>query len=453
MLFTLHLRMQVRMRSNRPRKLCARVTAVCQENLMTTSSAEPAFGPVRSEERVAIIDVLRGFALLGIAIVNMSWFCVPNNVQAIEPRMFPALYDRATEFFIQMVFAGKANSIFSFLFGLGLTIQMQRAEAMGQDITQMYLRRLIVLFIAGVLHAVFLWHGDVLHDYAVIGLLLLALRRASNRWILGVLAFCFLFPLARGLVSLVIQEQAPIPVSEVVARAHDDLRIFQQGTYWEQVGARLDQLRIMHIVTALTVPGEPIFAMQLTTTVLLGLYAGREKLLFNIEALLPQIRKLTFWTFGLGLICAIGASICTLLQKPSERATFEESMGNILINLNRPLLGIAYIGFIALLLQRSRARSILRIFAPAGSMPLTNYVMQSVIATTLFYSYGFALFGRVGPLLGLGVSVAIFAVQAAYSSWWIARFQHGPLEWLWRYASYGERPPMRRPERVMQGAT
>jgi uncharacterized protein len=275
-----------------------------------------------------------------------------------------------------------------------------------------------------------------LHDYAVIGLLLLALRRASNRWILGVLAFCFLFPLARGLVSLVIQEQAPIPVSEVVARAHDDLRIFQQGTYWEQVGARLDQLRIMHIVTALTVPGEPIFAMQLTTTVLLGLYAGREKLLFNIEARLPQIRKLTFWTFGLGLICAIGASICTLLQKPSERATFEESMGNILINLNRPLLCIAYIGFIALLLQKSRARSILRIFAPAGSMPLTNYVMQSVIATTLFYSYGFALFGRVGPLLGLGVSVAIFAVQAAYSSWWIARFQLAlALRFLWRAPS------------------
>jgi uncharacterized protein len=222
------------------------------------------------------------------------------------------------------------------------------------------------------------------------------------------------------------------------------MHIFQQGTYWEQVGARLFQMRIMHFVNAWNAHGEPIFAVQLMTTVMLGLYAGREKLLSNIEANLPRIRQLTGWTFALGALCAIGASVFLLLLKPGDTVTFTEVMLGILINLNRPLLCIAYIGIIVLLLQKPEPSRVLQIFAPCGSMPLTNYILQSVMATTLFYSYGFGLFGRVGPLVGFGIAVAIFAVQAVGSNWWVKRYQYGPLEWLWRYASYGKRPPLRR---------
>ncbi len=414
---------------------------------MPESLDKAAFRPIASNERIVVIDVLRGFALLGIAIINMSWFSLPNGHETFEPRPFQEAYNKAAGFLALLIFAGKANSIFSFLFGLGLTIQIQRAEAKGQDFKRIYVRRMAILFVIGLLHTVFLWHGDVLHDYAVLGLVLLVVRNAPKGWIFGMIALTYFVPLLRGLVPLFTHESATIPVAEVAARAHLDMRIFQTGTYWEQVAARLYQLRVMHIVNAWNAQGEPIFAMQLMTTILLGLYAGREKLLSNVEENVPRIRQITLWTFVLGAACALGASVFYMGLKPQDTVSFGEVMFNVLLHLNRPLLCIAYIGLIVLLLRKPGPRKILRMFAPAGSMPLTNYIMQSVMATTLFYSYGFGLFGRVGTLAGVGISVGIFVVQAIMSSWWSTRFHYGPLEWLWRVASYGARPPFRRTAR------
>src|SRR5690242_6917538 len=135
---------------------------------------EPSFTPVAPEERMPLLDVLRGFALLGIAVMNMPAFNLPDGVGALEERLFPSFADRAAETASFIIFAGKANSIFSFLFGLGLTIQMQRAEATGAKVTPVYLRRIAVLFLVGAAHAILLWWGDVLHTYAILGLLLLA---------------------------------------------------------------------------------------------------------------------------------------------------------------------------------------------------------------------------------------------------------------------------------------
>jgi len=419
------------------------------------SSKSPSFGPVATEDRLVLVDVLRGFALLGIAFVNMSWFALPNGNEAFEPRLFQETYNRAAGFLVMLLFGGKANSIFSFLFGLGLTIQMQRAEGSGQLISSMYLRRMFVLFVIGMLHSVFLWHGDVLHDYAVIGLILLAVRNASNRWIFGLAALGFTLPLIRAAVSLVLQEPATIPVAQIVARAHEDMRVFQSGTYWEQIGARLYQMRIMHIVNVWNAQGEPIFALQLMTTVLFGLYAGREKLFTNVEKNLDRIRKWTAWTLIVGSVCALGVGAFYLVAKPEDTVSFKEIMLSVLYNLNRPLLCIGYIGGIVLLWQRPNFRKLLRIFAPAGTMPLTNYIMQSVLATFIFYSYGLGYFGRIGPMGQAAISLAIFALQAIASSYWVEHFQYGPLEWLWRYASYGKRPAFLRvkPRPVAVGNT
>jgi uncharacterized protein len=97
-----------------------------------------------------------------------------------------------------------------------------------------------------------------------------------------------------------------------------------------------------------------------------------------------------------------------------------------------------------LLWRRASYRKFLRVLAPAGTMPLTNYIMQSVLATFVFYSYGLGYFGRLGPLAQAGISLSIFIAQAITSAYWVEHFQYGPLEWLWRYASYGKRPTFRR---------
>jgi uncharacterized protein len=102
---------------------------------LDVSAKSSSFGPVATEDRLILVDVLRGFALLGIAFVNMSWFSLPNGNEAFEPRLFQETYNRVAAFLVMLLFGGKANSIFSFLFGLGLTIQMQRADASGQPMT------------------------------------------------------------------------------------------------------------------------------------------------------------------------------------------------------------------------------------------------------------------------------------------------------------------------------
>src|SRR5688572_26292852 len=153
-------------------------------------STEPAASltPLIPEERIVVLDVLRGFALFGILVMNMSAFNRPWSSWAMQPRMFQGTVDLAFEFMKSTLFAGKANAIFSLLFGLGMAIQLNRATDRGGTMIPMYLRRLAVLFAIGAAHAVLVWHGDVLHIYAVLGLLLLAVRRVSDRGIVGLIA-------------------------------------------------------------------------------------------------------------------------------------------------------------------------------------------------------------------------------------------------------------------------
>jgi uncharacterized protein len=402
-----------------------------------------SFTPVAPEERLPLLDVLRGFALLGIIVMNMPGFNLPAGSGARDYRMFPSFYDRAAEFVTSVVFAGKANSIFSFLFGLGLTIQMQRAEASGQRITPVYLRRVVVLFALGAAHGLLLWNGDVLHYYAVLGLLLLALRRVSDRVVFGLIALALVASPIRSAIALATQEKFPHPMSFWVDISYEHMRIFSEGTYAEQIGARWMLYKDGYGVIRYgwgAIWGYVSFMI----TILLGFYVGRKRLLEDVGANVARIRKLMWVCLGLGLAASAAFSLLVATRPipPPEHPTFRGFMTNVLFNVNRPLLCIAYIGAIALLLQRDRFKRALLVFAAPGRMPLTNYLTQSLIATTLFNSYGFALFGKVGPLVGLGISVAIFIVQVFWSRWWLARFRFGPLEWAWRAATYGKLPPM-----------
>jgi uncharacterized protein len=163
----------------------------------------------------------------------------------------------------------------------------------------------------------------------------------------------------------------------------------------------------------------------------------------NVATNAAWIRKATAWCLGMGIVAAAGFATLSAIRRPTGRPTVSGFITGLLFHLNRPLLCIAYVGLIALLFQRERFRRLVQPFAIVGRMPLTNYLAQSVLATTLFYSYGFGLFGKVGPALGLLITAAIFIVQVVYSSFWVARFRFGPLEWLWRGATYGKLPPLR----------
>lgn len=414
------------------------------------AQASSTFAPVSPEERIALLDVLRGVALLGILIMNMPWFSAPWSSFALEPRLFPGWHDRAATFVTELFIGGKANSIFSFLFGLGMTLQLQRAAASGGGFALVYLRRIAVLFAIGAAHALLLWNGDVLHMYAILGLLLLAVRRASDRLVLTLIVLSLVVPTLRWAWGLYTQEQPPHPMPYFVQLAHEHMRVYQQGTYLEQVAARVGDYKDWYGQARQlqgAILGFPLFAI----TMLLGFYVGRRRVLEDVPANAAWIRRTMWWCLGLGLLAAAGFATLHALYGDDVRPTVPGFIGGLLFNLNRPLLCIAYVGAIALLFQRDGVRRLLQPLVSVGRMPLTNYLMQTLIATTLFNSYGFALYGKVGPALGLAITAAIYAAQVVTSNWWMARFRFGPMEWLWRAATYGKLPPMRA-RRALEGA-
>jgi uncharacterized protein len=404
----------------------------------------PGLAPLVPEERIVLLDVLRGFALLGILIMNMPAFNMPWTTWAMQPRPFQGGLDRGVDFAMAMLFAGKANAIFSFLFGLGLTVQLRRAGPLGGALVPVYLRRLAALFVIGAAHSVLLWNGDVLHIYAVLGLLLLALRRASDRVIFTFVGVFLLAPIARNAWSLFTQEPPIHPVSHYEAMAHEHIRIYQTGTYAEQVAARLNDLHEGYVEAAPRLLGHLWIAPSFAVTMLLGFWVGRRRILEDVPAHAAWIRRAMFWCLGLGVALAVAfAALRFFRPPPTGQPTLLGFLTGLMFNLNRPLLCLGYIAAIALLFQHPRVRPLLLPLAHAGAMPLTNYLMQSVLATAIFYSYGLGLFARVGPALGLLVVAAIFTVQLLYSRAWLARFRYGPLEWLWRGATYGKLPPLR----------
>jgi uncharacterized protein len=182
------------------------------------------------------------------------------------------------------------------------------------------------------------------------------------------------------------------------------------------------------------------------TTLVIGFIAGRRRFFQDIPGHLPIIRKITWWSGGIGL--ALGTAFATgrlLATSGGDRINALQAVLTVLNTLQRPFLCAFYMGVVVLLAQRPVRRAAMSPLASVGRMPLTNYLMQSVIATTLFYGYAFGLYYRIRPAVGLLIAFTIYAVQVAYSAWWMARFRFGPMEWLWRTLTYGKAPAMLAP--------
>jgi uncharacterized protein len=416
--------------------------------------AEP--GPIGAGERVQLIDVLRGFALLGILVVNMQWHKSALGGVGLPPR-YDGAVDQAAGWLISLAFESKFFVLFSFLFGYGLAVQMARAAAHGAPLVPRYLRRLAVLLLLGLGHALLLFTGDILVAYALLGLIPLAGRMAPDRALLGwagglVTGWALLLALfalgAAGDAAVreggavtpdagtAAERQAETATARAEAERIEAERIEAgyRGTPGEIVAQRAGEL-----------PGvwaSSIAAMAPTVVAmfLLGLWAGRIGLLARVR----QHERLLRRARALGLLVGLpGAVLYTAAVRGSAGVPATALAGLAVGVLTAPFLSAVYATSIALAHERPAVARLLAPLAPVGRMALTNYLLQSVVCAFVFTGYGLGLYGQVGHAAGLALSVAIFACQVPLSALWLRHFRFGPVEWLLRSVTYLRPQPLR----------
>ena len=396
--------------------------------------------PVSAQHRIVTLDIVRGFALLGILIMNMPGFVSSFFIEADGSHLWSSPIDRGAELIRDMLFSGKFNSMFSLLFGIGFTIQFARMEQLAPaHATQLYLRRLLILLAIGLIHAMFFWTGDVLHIYAVLGLLLLlVMRHMSDRAIVALIALLLVYPAISGVVRLLVVTPDITAMRVAQAQAFEASNNLAYGSGTLIAAAREHMREFAHFYDNVwSLWGTLGFYVQMATTMLLGVLVGRHRLAQRIPELLPSIRRIQGWALGVGLGCALIFGIIFEIQR-TPGPTPLKVLGSLAYTISRPSLMIFYVLTIVRLAQLPSWQARFAPIAAAGRMPLTNYLMQTLICTTLMYGWGFGLWGTVGPAAQLLLAFAIFfVIQVPLSILWLRRFEYGPLEYLWRVATYG----------------
>ncbi|QRK12721.1 DUF418 domain-containing protein [Archangium violaceum] len=413
--------------------------------------------PIDASERLDLLDVLRGFALCGVFVSNVfGWFSGRAYMQRaqLEAAMASASWlDTAAVYVSGTLVSGKFITLFSFLFGLGFSVQMIRAEARGAAIAPLYMRRLCVMFLIGAAHLFGLWLGDILTTYAVLGFALLLFRkRADKTLLIWAAVLIFAMPLVTNVLMKVVPmlvngggaEGAAEAAKAAMERSNQaraqTLEAFTHGTYFEVVRANA-RYYLGHFIQGML----PVL-FALLGRFLLGFMAGRRRLFHDAPQHLGFFRKLLEWSLVLG---AIGSAAGLVLQYMMRQKMIDPQAQWLVLmtpvrQLNEVGLAAVYVSGLVLLFQRETWRRLLLVLAPVGRMALTNYLGETVISLFVYYGFGLGLMGKLGPTASIGLTLAIFCVQVAFSHWWLARFRFGPAEWVWRSLTYGKAQPMRR---------
>jgi uncharacterized protein len=413
--------------------------------------------PIEATERLPLVDALRGFALCGVFLSNVFvWFngrAFLSRAQAEALLASASSVEVATLHTFMVLVFGKFITLFSFLFGLGFSLQMGRAEARGASIVPLYARRLAVLLLIGLTHLFALWYGDILSTYAVLGFGLLLFRNRSDRtlWVWAAV-FILLVPLLSAsffrllpLLTAASPEAAAAAAKEATQRSAQikaqTLQVFTSGTYLEVVRANASYYFSGFL--------KPLLGMVLALLgrFLLGLLAGRHRLFHEVPRHLPFFRKLLGWSLVAGVLgSGVGQVVRYLILQKLLEADLPWMALAMTVVRQVGELGLAafYLAAFVLLFQRPLWQRLLSVLAPVGRMALTNYLTQTGVSLLLFYGYGLGLMGQVRPLECIALTLGLFAVQVGVSHLWLARFRFGPAEWVWRSLTYGKAWPMRR---------
>ncbi|ELZ29405.1 DUF418 domain-containing protein [Halorubrum distributum] len=392
-------------------------------------------GPTPPSERITSLDALRGFALLGILVINIRVFSMPEQT-LLNPNVYGDFSGlNYWTWFLGHVFAqSKFITIFSALFGAGVLMFIESKEEKGQDAVRLHLRRTAVLIAVGLLHAYLLWYGDILVAYGFTGIFLLFVRDLDARRLAGLAGVFLLFIPAIELFAAVSIGGEALAGQWLPSEAaiRQEVAAYRGG-WLDQMSHRVDssfQRQTSGFI------GSSFW--RVGGVMLLGMALYKRGVLTGERSTAFYRRLVAGGVVGVGIVVA-GVAYIEANDWSAGAALYWRQFNYV----GSLLVAGGYVGLITLFVRRRGEGIVTRALAAVGRTAFTNYLLQTVIATTIFYGHGLGLFGYVSRVEAMGIVVGIWAVQVVLSVLWLRYFRFGPVEWVWRTLTYGEAQPMR----------
>lgn len=393
--------------------------------------------PANKSERIDMLDIFRGFAVFGIFVVNIEIMNCTFFNQGEFSGQWTSTLDQVSVRILQLFFYSKFFPIFSFLFGLGISMQALKKKEENKD-SSFFFRRMIGLFIIGTLHIVLLWSGDVLHLYALLGLLTVVLLKWTNRMLLLSSLALLLFPFYDQVAEHIFTAIGFNPGSFMEGYTSQEVtHIIRNGSYL--AGMKLRAMEYLSNIPVLFVFLAPVALSMF----LLGLYFGKKKLVYSIDSLVDKLKKPAISI----AIITNAYRILFLFILPNLEIYTNESLRPIffkLMFLSDIAMGLFYLWMLAWIIRFPKWKMVLSPLKYVGRMALTNYIMHSFIGLILFTSIGFQLYETISPTGTLLIAIAVFGLQIGFSKIWLNHFYYGPLEWIWRCFSYQRLLPIKK---------
>lgn len=435
----------------------------------TDGGAAPHAAPVSSKERIAALDVIRGVALFGILVVNMGFYGGPLAFAVNDPNVASQPFlERAVWWIEHAFFQGKFISVFSFLFGVGLALQLARldrvrAESLVAGVRSptpglLITRRLFLLGLFGLAHGLGLWYGDILFFYAWFGLALIPLRYLSARG-------CLVIALALAGLSLTcmsgmtamqsmrppgeLESLAALPDGAVSAEAlfeHLDAvnynvvdprlvpveaAVYARGTWSAALVLRLAQWATMVPIIFV------FYSAHILALFVLGMAAAKARFFSKERGAWQRHAAVLGLAFG---TVASAAATTLLVVFDWELPTRVGFAVGALQEIGTFGLAIGYVGLLTCIVHGGVLGPLLRVVANAGRMALTVYISETVVITMLMYWWGFGFFDGFSRAERFGIAIATWMALVVLANVWLSIFRMGPLEWIWRAGTYLEWP-------------
>ena len=400
--------------------------------------------PVKKENRIIYLDILRGIAIFFIFSANIVYFS--GHFTFPEEGRLPStlfIFDKTLDFILYSLVDGKFYSLFSLLFGIGCAIQHQNLTKHNKPFAPFFKRRMFWLLIFGLIHLHIFWLGDILTLYAILGLVLIFFVNFTNRKLITYASVLILLPILNWFIINVIGWNYPMFFFKLNSQYYEYFNlpmIENNGIKRSNFGAYilneniLDFLKMNIGNSFLRIGGilneGRIF--KVLGIFLIGLWAGRKILNENLLENSSFLKKVAIWGIFIGLPMSFFRGY---IEFYAQRTEIWNLLHTITYAFGTLPLAMGYAALLAIFYKKI---PLLKGFELVGKMALSNYLFQTALAITIFYGIGFSFAGKLGFTVIIGIAILIYSVQVLLSMWWLKSHSFGPMEWLWRQLTYNK---------------